>query len=144
MLPRSADHTAERSSRRAPLHELADGVRYAAARPVLADLLVTSLVGHPVRLLRDLPAHRGRRLLRRGRQRVRRALGGVGRGGLGVSLLQLGFSAFGLAGPPLGLLADAVGLRRALAMMGVVAAGTVPVSNVRRRRALAARPTVAG
>ncbi len=49
------------------------------------------------------------------------------------SLLQLGFSAFGLAGLPLGLLADLIGLRPTLAVMGVVAAGTVIFSQLRRR-----------
>ncbi len=43
-VPRSADQAVARPGRRSPLGELADGVRYAARKPVLADLLVTSLV----------------------------------------------------------------------------------------------------
>lgn len=215
LVPRSADHTEARPGRRAPLGELVDGVRYAAARPVLADLLVTSLVvtmfgfsyitflptvaddffgvgdsGFAVLSASSAVGGLVASLLLAGRVDREKGwavqtLSGIGFGlgvvglavapsyavALGVSvalgacvaafqsmnatlvlanaepeyhgrmqsLLQLGFSAFGLAGLPLGLLADAVGLRRTLAMMGVVAAGMVLASNLRRRRAATAR-----
>lgn len=45
------------------------------------------------------------------------------------SLMQLSFAGFGLAGLPLGLLADAVGLRRTLTIMGAVAIAAMAVST---------------
>ena len=52
------------------------------------------------------------------------------------SMLQLGFSGFGLAGLPLGLLADAVGLRPTMVMMGgicAIAVSVTPLKHFSRR-----------
>ena len=47
------------------------------------------------------------------------------------SLLMLGFSAFGIAALPLGALADAIGLRQTLVLMGVTASIAVITIHTR-------------
>ena len=208
-VPGSADHVTG-GTRRSPLAEMAAGVRYAAQRPVLADLLVTSLLvtmfgfsyvtflptvadeffelgsgGFAVLSAAAAVGGLSVSLLLAGRVDRRHGwtvqmIAGLGFGfgvvGLAVapsyavalvvsvvlgaavaafqsmnatlvlanaepeyhgrmqSLLQLGFSAFGLAGLPLGVVADAIGLRPTLVGMGLVAAGTVTWSQLRRIR----------
>ena len=56
------------------------------------------------------------------------------------SLLMLAFSGFGMAALPLGALADAIGLRQTLGIMGLLAAGAVVVYAIVRRRVLRADP----
>lgn len=51
------------------------------------------------------------------------------------SLMQLSFAGFGIAAAPLGLLAEAVGLRPALVLMGAVAVASVAALGLFERRA---------
>ncbi len=56
------------------------------------------------------------------------------------SLLNLGFSAFGLAALPLGILADAIGLRATLVLMGGLTTVAVALSALWRARVAVAQP----
>lgn len=60
------------------------------------------------------------------------------------SLMMLSFSGFGMAALPLGAVADAIGLRTTMFVMGTITVGTMTVYSVVRRRVLGRAPAPAG